>query len=176
MYMKIKLLAALFASALLMSGCNNKVAEKPLIEVKKGKVAPAIEVGKPFESGTLKDQFGKEGSVTPDTEKVIIVFGKATGHLVKEYLNTKPNDFPAKEHVVFIADVSGMPSMILKYVALPDLQKHKYPIYLILDEKISEEFKNEKYKDYIMVVDLNHAIVEKVDFVTTDKDLESAID
>ncbi|BDY12037.1 hypothetical protein [Hydrogenimonas cancrithermarum] len=174
--MKIKLLAALFASALLMSGCNNKVEEKPLIEVKEGRVAPAIEVGKPFESGTLKDQFGKEGSVTPDTEKVIIVFGKATGHLVKEYLNTKPNDFLAKEHVVFIADVSGMPSMILKYVALPDLQKHKYPIYLILDEKISEKFRNEKYKDYIMVVDLDHAIVEKVDFVTSDKDLENAID
>ena len=174
--MKTKLVAALFGAILLFGGCGNKVEEKPVVEIEKGKVAPAIEIGKPFVSGTLKDQFDREGSVTPDTEKVIVVFTKATGHLVKEFLNKKPQNYLAEKHVVFIADVSGMPSMIFKYAALPDLQKHKYPIYLILEKENSKKFRNDKYKEYIMIVDLDDGMVEEVEFVTTEKDLEEAID
>ncbi|WP_300368486.1 hypothetical protein [Hydrogenimonas sp.] len=174
--MKTKILVLLFGVALLFGGCSNKVEEKPIVEIEEGSVTPAIVIGEPFVSGTLKDQFGKEGSVTPETEKVIIVFGKATGHLVKEFLNKKPQDYLSEKHTVFIADVSGMPSMIFKYVALPDLQKHNYPIYLILEKSDSEKFRNEKYSDYIMIVDLDKSVVKRVDFVTTEKDLEQRID
>jgi hypothetical protein len=173
---KKTLFIALTGAVLLFAGCSNKVEEKPVETITSGKVAPAIEIGKPFESGLLKDQFGREGRVTPDTEKVILVFAKSTGHLVKEYLNKKPDDFLAKKHVVFIADVSGMPSMILKFIALPDLQKHKYPIYLIRDEAQSQKFKAPKHTDQIMVVDLKGGDVEAVAFVTTEKDLDKAID
>ena len=171
-----KFAALLVGAVLLFAGCSNKVEEKPVEKVTTGKVAPAIEIGKPFDPGTLKDQFGREGRVTPGTEKVIMVFAKSTGHLVKEYLNKKPADYLDKEHVVFIADVSGMPSMILKYVALPDLQKHEYSIFLITDEKAAEKFKPAGHADRIMVIDLDEGRVEEVEFVTTEKDLEEAID
>ncbi|SFP25078.1 hypothetical protein [Hydrogenimonas thermophila] len=174
--MKLKLMAAIFASVLTISGCSNKVEEKPVVKVEKGTIAPAIEIGKKFEPGTLKDQFGKEGTVDENSEKVIMVFAKSTGHLVKEFLNTKPENYLEEHHVIFIADVSKMPSMIFKYAALPDLQKHKYPIYLILDESVSQKFKNDKYKNYVMVIDLDHSVVKEVEFVTTAKDLEEAID
>ena len=170
------LFASLTAAVLLATGCNKKVEEKPVESVKNGQVAPAVRIGQPFDSGELTDQFDRKGRVTPDTEKVMMVFGKATGHLVKTYLNEKPADYLAKEHVVFIADVSGMPSVILKYMALPDLQKHKYPIYLITDEKKAEKFKPQGHEDQIMVIDLDHGVVEEVSFVTTEKDLEEAID
>ncbi|NPA29010.1 MAG: hypothetical protein GXO33_02365 [Epsilonproteobacteria bacterium] len=172
-----KVLIALLTGVLLFAGCSNKVEEKPVVKIEKGNIAPAIVVGKPFPKETLTDQFGKKGGVTDDTKKVILVFGKATGHLVKEFLNTKPADYLAVKHTVFIADVSGMPSLILKYVALPDLQKHRYPIYLITDKGASKSYKNDRYADFIMVVDLDdNGIVEKAEFVTTAKDLEKAID
>ncbi len=170
------LFAAVLASSLLFAGCNKKVQEKPVETVKSGKVASAVTIGRPFDSGTLTDQFGHKGRVTPDTEKVLMVFTKATGHLVKNYLNKKPADYLTKEHAVFIADVSGMPSFILKYMALPDLQKHRYPIYLITDEKKAEKFKPKGHEDQIMVIDLDHGIIESVEFVTTEKDLQEAID
>ncbi len=163
-------------SVVLLSGCSSKVEEKPTVEINSGVIAPNIVVGKPIKSVTLKDQFDKTGTIKPDTKKIIFVFAKSTGHLVKEYLNTKPNDYLTKKHTVFIADVSGMPSMILKYMALPDLKKHKYSIYLIRDEKISEGFKNSKYKDYIMVVTLSNGTVKGARFVTTAKELQSAIE
>ena len=173
---KSLLIAALAAGALLFSGCSNKVEEKPVEKIEKGSVAPAIEIGKAFESGVLKDQFGREGRVLPDTEKVILVFAKSTGHLVKEFLNKKPADYLAKEHTVFIADVSGMPSIIFETMALPDLKKHRYPIYLITDKAVSEKFKSPEHTDQIMVVELDDGVVEGVIFVTTEKDLEEAID
>jgi len=174
--MRLKLMTAILASVLAISGCSNRVEEKDVVKIEKGRVAPAIEIGKKFEPGTLKDQFDKEGTVDENSEKVIMVFAKSTGHLVKEFLNRKPENYLDEHKVIFIADVSKMPSMIFKYAALPDLQKHKYPIYLILDESVSKKFKNEKYKDYVMVIDLDHSVVEEVEFVTTAKDLEEAID
>lgn len=170
------LFAAALVSTLLFAGCNKKVQQKPVETVKSGKVAPAVAIARPFDSGELTDQFGRKGRVTPDTKKVMMVFSKATGHLVKTYLNEKPADYLAKEHVVFIADVSGMPSFILKYMALPDLQKHRYPIYLITDEKKAKKFKPKGHEDQIMIIDLNHGVVEEVEFVTTKKDLQEAID
>jgi len=174
--MKIKLWMALFAAVILMGGCNNKVEEKPVVKVEEGKIAPAIEVGQPFQPAPFKDQFGNEGSVTEDTQTVIMVFSKSTGHLVKEFIEQQPDTYLKEHHAIFVADVSKMPSLIFKYAALPDLQKHNYPIYLILDEEVAQNFKNEKYSDYVMVIDLDHGTVQAVTFVTTEKALEEAID
>jgi len=173
--MRLKLVVAIFTLTLAISGCSNKVEERPLVKVENGVIAPAIEAGKKFQIGTLKDQFDRTGNIDEDAKKVIMVFAKSTGHLVKDFLNTKPKSYLDERKVIFIADVSKMPSMIFEYVALPDLQKYKYPIYLILDESISKKFRNDRYKDYVMIIDLDKSIIKKVRFVTTTKDLEKII-
>lgn len=174
--MKMKLTAVLFAGALLFGGCSNKVEEKATATLTQGTVAPAVAIGKPFGAEKLEDQFGKEGEIGSDTKKVIMAFSKATGHLVKEFLATQPKDYLAQHHAVFIADVSGMPKVIYEYMALPGLQKNEFSIYLLKDEAQAKRFKNEQYADYVMVVDLNDKIVEKVSFVTTVDELKKALD
>ncbi|BBG65766.1 conserved hypothetical protein [Hydrogenimonas sp.] len=173
--MKKGILAVLFATVLLFAGCSNKVEEKATVTVKEGSVAPAIQIGKEFGAKKLTDQFDKEGEIGPDTKKVIMAFSKATGHLVKEFLATQPKDYLASKSAVFIADVSGMPKVIYEYMALPGLQKNDFPIYLLRNEKEAEKFKNEKYADYVMVIDLSDGIVEKVEFVTTVEELEKSL-
>ncbi len=174
--MRLKLMAALFAGVLLFGGCSNKVEEKESVTITQGTVAPAIEIGEPFGADRLEDQFGKEGEIGHDTKKVIMAFSKATGHLVKEFLATQPKEYLAQHHAVFIADVSGMPKVIYEYMALPGLQKNEFSIFLLKEEGDARRFKNEKYSDYVMVVDLNGKIVEKVAFVTTVDELKKALD
>lgn len=174
--MKIKVLAALFAAVFLFGGCSNKVEERATVTVSEGKVAPAVDIGREFGAEKLTDQFGKEGEISGDTKKVIMAFSKATGHLVKEFLATQPKDYLASHNAVFIADVSGMPKVIYEYMALPGLQKNEFSIYLLTDEKDAEKFKNEKYADYVMVVDLDNRMVEKVEFVTTVDELKKSLD
>ncbi len=161
----MKKIVILFISllAVLIAGCSGKPKEN---------IASAITVGEKIKPFTLNDQFEKPHTLTPDTKMLIFVFQKATGHLVKGYFNKKPVDFLQKHHTVFVADVSGMPTIIYNMFAKSDLQKHKYPIWLIFDENESAKFKNANNEDKIMIVKLDNLKVTDVKFITTEEELD----
>ena len=170
------LTVAILATMITLSGCGNKeVTPHEKVTVEKGQIAPKVVIGSNLEL-SLNDQFDKPHSIKEDTKKVIFVFTKATGHLVKSYFNTKPTDFLEKNHIQFVADVSPMPKVILDYIAIKDLKKHKYPIMLIRDEKIAPNFKNEKNSEAIMIVNLNKLKVTNVKFVSNINDFQSEIE
>jgi len=123
-----------------------------------------IKVGNVLKPFTLKDQFEKPHTLTKDTKKIIFVFAKKSGHAVRKYFNTKPIDYLKKHHYVFVADVSGMPSIIYKMFAKSDLQEHKYPIWLIFDSKNSSKFIYPNKSDKIMVADVKDFKITKVNF------------
>ena len=170
------LTATVLAAMLTLSGCGNKeVTPHEKVTVEKGEIAPGIVIGKELKV-ELNDQFDKPHTIKEDTKKVIFVFTKATGHLVKAYFNTKPVDFMEKNHIQFVADVSPMPKVILEYIALKDLKKHKYPIMLIRDEKIAPNYKNDANSEAIMIVNLNKQKVTGVKFVSNIEDFKSEIE
>ena len=57
-------------------------------------------------SFTLPDQFDKAHTLNSDTKTLIIVFAKATGHTVKEFLKKQDSDYLVKRATLFIADIS----------------------------------------------------------------------
>ncbi len=173
---KKTLLALSITSSLILIGCGNKeVKPHEKVTIEKGQITPKVEIGSKLEL-SLNDQFDKPHSIKADTKKVIFVFTKATGHLVKEYFNTKPTDYMEKNHIQFVADVSPMPKVILDYIAIKDLKKHKYPIMLIRDEKIAPNFKNEANSEAIMIVTLDKQKVTNVKFVSNIDDFKSEIE
>lgn len=163
----IKIIMSASLSALFLAGCNTKTEPSG---------ASQISVGKKLENVTLKDQFDKPHTLTNDTKKVIFVFQKDTGHLVKAYLNTKPLDYMDKRGIRFIADVSPMPSFIRDYVAMPDLQKHGYPVMLITDKEIAKRFKDQSNEAVITVATLDNLSIMDVKTVSTEVELQKAID
>jgi len=68
-----------------------------------------------------------------------------------------------------------MPSIIASMFAIPDFQKHKYPVMLIRDEKISEKYRSDKYEDYIAIISLNNFKITKITLVSTEKQLEEIL-
>ena len=170
------LIGGVLAIGLLLTGCNSKVKDAKAVEITSGVVTQDIRIGEKLKDIEIKDQFDKKHKILPTTKKIIIVCKKSTGHLVKEYLNKKPLDYLAKRNIQFIADVSKMPSFIYKMVALPDLQEHKYPIMVILDEKIGAKYKNEQYQEMVMVVHIDNLTVKNVKFIANEKDLIKEID
>jgi hypothetical protein len=175
--LKKTVLAFMLSSTLIVTGCSSKDENMDLKseKIENGKVSNVITIGEKISPFTLKDQFGKEHTLKNDTKKLIMVFTKVTGHTVKEYLKTKPNDYLSSKNMIFIADIHKMPSLIAKYVALPDLQKLKYPILLISDDKNAENFTNEKYTGRIMVVSLEDLVVKDVTLLNNVKDLAQLI-
>lgn len=121
---------------------------------------------------TLPDQFDKSMTLDDSIDKVILVFAKATGHAVKEFLKKQPADYLQKEKASFIADVSPMPVVIRNTFALPDLKKQHYRVGLIYDKSISKDFKKGIDTDSIVVVTLKNRVIQDIKYIKTAKELK----
>ena len=102
---------------------------------------------KPFGVGssidfTLPDQFGNAHTLPKETQKLIFVFTKDTGHIFRTWMGQHESaDYLDKRRAVAVADVSGMPTVILNTFAMPDFRKSAYPILLIYDKQMARRLK-----------------------------------
>ena len=124
-------------------------------------------------SFTLPDQFDTPHSLTADTQKLILVFAKSTGHTVKAFLKQQDKNYLPQRHTLFVADISPMPTVIRNTFALPDFRKSAYSVLLIYDENIAKQLKNEKEADKIALVNLENGMVKSVKYVTTEEALKT---
>jgi hypothetical protein len=177
--MKQTFLALAIAGTMLMlSGCSKSdtiVNTEPVL-LSSGVIAPNITIGSVIQAEHFTDQNDKKHQISDATKKMIFAFKKDMGHIVKELLASKPDDYLSARATYFVADVSKMPSLIFKFAALPDLQESPYPILLITDESEAAGFMNEKESNRIMVVTLEKRVVAKVAFVATAEDLIKEIE
>ena len=145
----------------LVNGKNNYDATKYSATATDG-----INVGSKI-TFTLPDQFDKAHTLTNDTKKLILVFAKATGHTVKEFLKTQSADYLSKKNALFVADISPMPTVIRNTFALPDFKKSSYSVLLIYDETIAKELKNVDNAEKIAVATMENGVVKDIKFVST---------
>ncbi|HIP42237.1 MAG TPA: hypothetical protein EYG90_07005 [Campylobacterales bacterium] len=124
---------------------------------------------------TLPDQFDKAHALTNDTKTLILVFAKATGHTVKEFLKQESKTFLPEHNALFVADISPMPTVIRNTFALPDLKKSEYSVLLIYDKAIAKQLKNDTQAEKIAIVTLNNGTVEAVKYVATAEELKAEL-
>jgi hypothetical protein len=172
--MKKIIISLLITIGLISVGCSNKLEEKEKTEITSGKVANGLSIGQRLDF-TIKNQFGKPISLQNSTKKIIFVFTKPTGHLVREYLKKQDKTFLSKRDILFVADVSGMPSIIFSMFALPDFQKSPYDVLLLEDKNLSKSLENEQHKNEVMIIELDNKIVKNVKFVSTLDDFVNEI-
>ncbi len=123
---------------------------------------------KPFGVGstidvTLPDQFDVPQGLPGDTRKVVFVFTKATGHIFRSWMashNTR--GYLAQRKIVAVADVSGMPAVILNTFAMPDFRKSPYSILLIYDPKMATRLKEGQAVDRVIVMTLANRTVTHI--------------
>ena len=123
----------------------------------------------------LPDQFDKAHSLTDETQKIIFVFAKATGHTVKTFLQAQDKSYLTQRNALFVADISPMPTVIRNTFALPDFKKSPYSVLLIYDKEIAKSFKNETEADKIAIVTLDKGTVKEVKYVTTEEELKAEL-
>jgi len=135
---------------------------------------------KPFGVGStvnlkLPDQFGKAHHLTSDIKKALFVFTKPTGHTFKVFMANKDISFLNKRNLVAIADVSGMPTVILNTFAMPDFQKSKYPLLLIYDKNMAKKLKEGKDVDKVIVISLKNNKVTKIEYAKDENELKALL-
>ncbi len=135
-----------------------------------------VAVGETLTPFTLKDQFDRLHTLTEDTKKIIFVFKKDPGHVVRGYLNRQKDDYLESRHILFVADISKMPAVIREYAAMPDLRQRDYAILTLYNQELAAKFKNEQEEAKIMVADLDRFHVTAIRFAETEEALKALID
>ena len=125
--------------------------------------ANEFKVGDNIGSFSLLNQHDEKVTVDNKVEKILVSFEKDTGADINEYLSNKYSLFLKNNNSVFIANISGMPSIITKLFALPKMKKYKHPILLIYSEDdkrfVSKEEKSTLYT-------LENGVIKSIEFFT----------
>jgi len=123
--------------------------------------ANSFNINSPIGSFEMTDQFDKKHTVNADTKTIIVSFEKDTSANLNEFLKEKEDGFLEKNNAVFIADISGMPTIITKIFALPKMKKYNYNILLITDEDDKRFLQKE---EKLTVYKLENGVITSVEY------------
>ena len=130
--------------------------------------ANSFEVNQNIGTFSLPNQFDEKQTIDSSIDTLVVSFEKDTGKDVNEFLSSKDKDFLKNHHAAFIANISGMPSIITKMFALPKMRDYKHSVLLIYDEEdkrfVSQEGKSTLYR-------LENGVIKSISYITKE-DLE----
>lgn len=92
--------------------------------------APLV-AGSAMPALSLHDQHDQPAPVVPATRWVVFTAEKPVSDMVSAVLAAEPKGVVDRLHLVYVADISGMPSMVTRLFALPKLRELPFPIALV---------------------------------------------
>jgi NADPH-dependent ferric siderophore reductase len=98
-----------------------------------------VSADEPYEEGeqmaeiALEDQHGVTGAIDADTRQVLFTRDMDAGDVVKAALAQNGAALLAASGTVYVADISGMPSLVRHLFALPKMRKRGYSMLLDVD-------------------------------------------
>ena len=127
MFRRRQFTSAIFITALFLGITLSATAEEAAV----GQVAPTLE---------LPDQHGKLDKVSKSTQIVVLAFHMSISKSFNKWFDARGKDWLPQNNALYIADISGMPSTIAKWFALPKMRKYKHRVLLNRDETFAARF------------------------------------
>lgn len=158
-----------FLTAAVFLGCNSK---ETVTEV----VVPKLVVEESLTDFTLNDQHEKPYALAADTKTLIFAFSKDVGHTCNDFFATKEENYLSENKTVFVADVSGAPSLIRSMFIMPGLKDFKHTVLVIDDKSIANGYKSGQDSTKIVVVSLEDKRITAINTVSTTEELASKIE
>jgi len=122
----------------------------------------------------IKDQHEVEHTLDKNIKTILFASDKKTSDLLRDYLLplSEKENILEKNSAIYVADISNMPSLITKYIALPKMKKYPFSI-LLLDDTNKDNFTKEDGK--IIVYSLKDGKITDIKKISTTKELEQII-
>ena len=89
-----------------------------------------IAVGDTLTLPKLNDQFEKPHTLLPETKWVLFSHDMDSSKIVREAFGDQTHETMQKAKIQYYADISAMPSLISKFIAIPKMKKLKYTIVM----------------------------------------------
>ena len=132
--------------------------------------ANALNIGDVTPTFDIKDQFEKNHKIAADAKTILVAADKGTSEILRDYFLTKDAKFLSTNKAYYVADISGMPSLIAKFFALPKMKKYPFSV-LLVDEEQTKLFN--KKEDNITIYSIKDGKISDIKFIKTAKELDS---
>lgn len=110
--------------------------------------------GELMSSFQLQDQFENEVTVSSATEVLLFSRNMKGGDIIKEALEQlKADDQQGLNSLVYVSDISGMPSLIARFVAIPKMKKLPFPMGLDREGDVTNMLPGEEDKATLIRLD-----------------------
>lgn len=134
--------------------------------------AATLVVGDSLNGFELQDQHEQTLVVDQSTRIVLFSRGMKGGDIIKAALESLPQT-EQPEGLVYVADISGMPSLIAKFVAIPQMQDLPFQIALDREGQVTQQWLGNK--DSATVMHLQQLKIVAITQVDTPEALVAAI-
>jgi len=155
--------------SLVFLGCDAKEPNPKDLEAK-------LVVTQSVEAFALSDQHDKAHTISADTKTLVFAFSKDIGHTCNDFFATKEETYLEDNKAMFVADVSGAPSVIRSMFIIPGLKDFKHTVLVIDDKNVATGYKSGLDAEKIIIVSLNDKIITSINTVSTTDELASAIE
>ena len=130
--------------------------------------ANSLTVGSNLPTLTVKDQFEKEFTIDAKIKTIIFSATKDESATIKDFLVTKDKNYLTTNNIAYVADITGMPSLVSKFFALPKMRDYSFSI-LLIDEDNKALFPVEQ--DKITIISLDNSKITDIKFIKTTEEL-----
>lgn len=127
-----------------------------------------VKVGDVFPSLTLVDPFNTKVDISKEGEaKFILSFEKEISSEIQVFLETKKKDYLSKNNILYIVDLSSIPSLMRNWFAIPKMKKFDFKVALMYDKKEAKILMRKSRK--VTIVWLKDNVVTDIKFLTVDE-------
>ncbi|MCI0500449.1 MAG: hypothetical protein L0Y61_01715 [Epsilonproteobacteria bacterium] len=123
----------------------------------------SLKVGDNFPQTSFKNQFEYKVSISKNIKKFIIVFSKDDSEKVKTFLEKNPTYLQTNK-VLYAADLSEAPSLVVSMIMKPKFKKYPYSMILLEEKQQSELFPKNENK--ITILTLDNLQIKKIEYKT----------
>ena len=110
--------------------------------------------GELISSFQLQDQFENEVVVSSGTEVLLFSRNMKGGDIIKEALELlKDGNEQGQDNLVYVADISGMPSLIARFVAIPQMKDLPFSMGLDREGDVTKMLPGEEDKATLIRLD-----------------------
>lgn len=128
----------------------------------------AFEVGVRFPEAVFENQYAEAVKVSSETKWLVFVADKDISKIVTEYLNESKFNLDSAK-VIYISDISAMPSLITKMVALPKMRKYSFKLALDRTGDVTKSWPKKSGK--ATVVQLSELKVQQIQYLETKEEV-----
>ncbi len=136
--------------------------------------AQAVEVGERLAPWTLLDQFDQPYSLNDELQVLFVARSMAGAKLLAAALDQQPKGYLESRKVVFLADISRMPSVIVTAFAVPAMRDYNYRVMLDRSARIAPRYPVEN--DAVLWLQLQQGRVQAQQTFTRASALRDALE